>query len=191
MKEQIDFEFIRDDAVSLIDESLEGLLRVKNIVQDLKDFSHVGEDEWLVVDLHKGFDSTLNIVQNELKYKANVIKEYGELPEVECRASQLNQVFMNLLVNASHAIEERGTITVRTGKEGEEVWVEVADTGKGIAPENLKKIFDPFFTTKPIGKGTGLGLSLSYGIIQKHDGRIEVQSEVGKGTTFKVWLPLH
>ena len=97
---------------------------------------------------------------------------------------------MNLLVNASHAIEERGTITIRSGQKSDEVWVEVEDTGKGIAPENLQKIFDPFFTTKPIGKGTGLGLSLSYGIIQKHHGRIEVSSEVGKGTTFRVWLPL-
>jgi signal transduction histidine kinase len=97
---------------------------------------------------------------------------------------------MNLLVNAAHAIEERGTITIRSGCQGEEVWVTVTDTGKGIAPEHLKKIFDPFFTTKPIGKGTGLGLSLSYGIIQKHHGRIEVQSEVGKGTTFRVCLPV-
>ena len=97
---------------------------------------------------------------------------------------------MNLLVNAAHAIAERGTITVRTGRDGNEVWVEVADTGSGIAPENLKRIFDPFFTTKPVGKGTGLGLSLSYGIVQKHHGRIEVRSEVGKGTAFRVALPL-
>jgi signal transduction histidine kinase len=97
---------------------------------------------------------------------------------------------MNLLVNAAHAIEERGTITIRTGRQEDEVWVEIADTGKGIEVENLKKIFDPFFTTKPIGKGTGLGLSLSYGILQKHHGRIEVQSEVGRGTTFRLWLPV-
>jgi signal transduction histidine kinase len=97
---------------------------------------------------------------------------------------------MNLLVNAGHAIEERGTITIRTGRQGDEVWVEIADSGKGIAPEHLKKIFEPFFTTKPIGQGTGLGLSLSYGIVQKHHGRIEVSSEVGRGTTFRVYLPV-
>ncbi|HET9113681.1 MAG TPA: ATP-binding protein, partial [Burkholderiales bacterium] len=103
----------------------------------------------------------------------------------------LNQVFMNLLVNAAHAIEERGIITVRTGKyDDNEIWIEISDTGTGIAPENLKRIFDPFFTTKPIGKGTGLGLSLSYGIIRKHHGRIEVSSKVGAGTTFKVSLPV-
>ena len=169
----------------------DGITRVKNIVQNLKDFSHVdASDEWHYADLHSGLDSTLNIVNNEIKYKAEVVKEYGDIPQVECLLSQLNQVFMNLLVNASHAIEEHGVITVRTGKTGEEVWVEVADTGKGIAPDSLKKIFDPFFTTKPIGQGTGLGLSLSYGIIQKHHGRIDVQSVVDKGTTFRVWLPL-
>jgi signal transduction histidine kinase len=97
---------------------------------------------------------------------------------------------MNLLVNAGHAIENRGTITIRTGQDGEEVWVEIADSGKGIAPEHLNRIFDPFFTTKPVGKGTGLGLSLSYSIVKKHNGRIEFESEVGKGTTFRVWLPL-
>jgi signal transduction histidine kinase len=174
-----------------MDESKDGITRVKNIVQNLKDFSHVdASDEWHYADLHSGINSTLNIVNNEIKYKANVVKEYGAIPEVECLLSQLNQVFMNLLVNAAHAIEERGTITIRTGQKGDEVWVEVTDTGKGIAPEHLKKIFDPFFTTKPIGKGTGLGLSLSYGIVQKHHGRIEVQSEIGKGTIFRVWLPI-
>ena len=147
-------------------------------------------DEWQYACLHTGINSTLNIVKNEIKYKADVVKEYGELPQVECLPSQLNQVFMNLLVNAAHAIDVRGLITIRTGKKGNEVWVSVADTGIGIAPDNIKKIFDPFFTTKPIGKGTGLGLSLSYGIIQKHFGRIEVQSEVGKGTAFQIWLPV-
>ncbi|MBI5659277.1 MAG: GAF domain-containing protein [Nitrosomonadales bacterium] len=195
-RERLDIAFLKEDLRALMSESRDGITRVKNIVQNLKDFSHVdASDEWHYSDLHKGLDSTLNIVHNEIKYKADVVKEYGGLPEVECLSSQLNQVFMNLLVNAAHAIEERGTITIRTGalrtgRQNEEVWVEVADTGKGIPPENLNKIFDPFFTTKPIGKGTGLGLSLSYGIVQKHHGRIEVQSDVGKGTTFRVWLPV-
>jgi signal transduction histidine kinase len=190
-RKKLDIAFLKEDLKALMSESKDGITRVKKIVQNLKDFSHVDiADEWHLTDLHKGLDSTLNIVNNEIKYKAEVIKEYGELPEVECLSSQINQVFMNLLVNAAHAIEERGTITIRTGRQKDEVWVEIADTGKGIEVENLKKIFDPFFTTKPIGKGTGLGLSLSYGILQKHHGRIEVQSEVGRGTTFRLWLPV-
>ena len=142
-------------------------------------------------NLHQGLDSTLNIVANELKYKCTVTKHYGDLPQVWCEASQLNQVFMNLLVNAGHAIPDKGEITISTGQQGDEVFVAIADTGAGIAPENLSRIFDPFFTTKPVGQGTGLGLSLAYGIVQKHHGRIEVQSEIGKGTTFTVWLPIN
>jgi two-component system, NtrC family, sensor kinase len=164
--------------------------RVKQIIQDLKDFSHVDESTWQMADLEKGMDSTLNVVSNEIKYKAEVVKEYAGLSDVECMPSQINQVFMNLLVNAAQAIEEKGIITIRSGMAGDEVWLEVADSGKGIAPEHLNRIFDPFFTTKPIGKGTGLGLSLSYGIVQKHHGRIEATSELGKGTTMRVWLPL-
>lgn len=190
IKNETDLEFLKVDIAELIKESLGGVKRVKDIVQDLKDFSHVDEAEWQSVDLHKGLDSTLNIAHNEIKYKAKVIKEYGDLPLVECLASQLNQVFMNLLVNAAHAIEDRGIIIMRTGEQDDWVWVEVSDTGKGIPPENIKRIFEPFFTTKPVGKGTGLGLSLSYGIVNKHGGRIEVQSEAGKGTSFKVWLPV-
>ncbi|OIR14721.1 sensor protein ZraS [mine drainage metagenome] len=190
-KEELDIAFLKTDLSALMDESKDGITRVKVIVQNLKDFSHVGaSDEWHFSDLRKGLDSTLSIVNNEIKYKAAVVKEYGDIPEVECLASQLNQVFMNLLVNAAHAIAERGTITIRTGQEADQVWVDIADTGHGIAPEHMQKIFDPFFTTKPVGKGTGLGLSLSYGIVQKHHGRMEVQSDVGKGTTFRVWLPV-
>ena len=120
-----------------------------------------------------------------------MVKEYGELPEVGMPPSQLNQVFMNILVNAAHAIGPggNGTIVIRTGTEGGGVWVEISDSGKGIPRENLKRIFDPFFTTKPVGKGTGLGLSLSYSIVDKHHGRIEVASEVGEGTTFTLHLP--
>lgn len=183
--------FVRRDMRDLVSESLEGVARVQQIVQDLKDFSHVDSQEWTWSDLHRGLDSTLNIVHNELKYKAEVVKEYGQLPLVESLASQLNQVFMNLLVNAAHAIAEHGRIYVRTGCEGgQQIWVEIADTGCGISQENMKRIFDPFFTTKAVGKGTGLGLSLAYSIIQKHHGRIEVSSEVGKGSAFRIWLPV-
>ncbi|OGT03860.1 MAG: histidine kinase [Gallionellales bacterium RBG_16_57_15] len=191
VKQQKDLKFLREDVPMLMKESRDGITRVKKIVQDLKEFSHVdSSDEWQWANLHRGIDSTLNIVWNEIKYNAVVNKEYGAIPEVECLPSQLNQVFMNLLVNASHAITGKGVITIRTGQQGEEVFIRIADTGKGIPAENLKRIFDPFFTTKPVGKGTGLGLSLSYGIVQKHNGRIEVQSEVGKGTTFTLWLPV-
>jgi PAS domain S-box-containing protein len=190
-RQAADLEFLREDVTELVKESMDGLKRVKDIVQALKDFSHVGETEWQVADLHHGLDSTLNIVANEIKYKCTVEKHYGVLPQVECLASQLNQVFMNLLVNAGHAIKERGTITLRTGAENGWVWIEVGDTGCGIPPENLNRIFEPFFTTKPVGSGTGLGLSLSYGIVNKHGGRIEVASEVGKGTRFTIRLPVH
>jgi signal transduction histidine kinase len=186
---EVDLDFLREDVVSLMSECQDGIGRVRQIVQDLKDFSHVDHGEWVVSDLHKGLESTLNIVSNEIKYKATVERHFGKIPEIPCIGSQLNQVFMNLLVNAAHAIKDKGVITISSGAEEGWVWVAVADNGSGIAPENLKRIFDPFFTTKPVGKGTGLGLSLSYGIVQKHGGRIEVASELGKGTQFTVWLP--
>ena len=192
LKEEIEYSFIKDDINQLLDESKDGISRVIKIVKDLKDFSHVDEDEWQWADLQKGIDSTLNVVNNELKYKAEIIKEYGNIPEVECIASQLNQVFMNLLVNAAHAIETKGTITISTGRgESETVWVKISDTGSGIEDKNINKLFEPFFSTKPVGQGTGLGLSLSYSIIKKHGGNIEVSSEIGKGTEFKVILPIN
>jgi len=190
VKREVKLDYLKDDARSLLDECGEGLERVKRIVQDLRDFAHAGEGEWEWADLHKGLDSTLNIVHNEVKYKAEVVRQYGDLPRVECLPGQVNQVFMNLLVNAAQAIEAHGTITVRTGARGDEVWVEVADTGAGIPEANLAHLFDPFFTTKPVGHGTGLGLSLSYGIVDRHRGRIEVDSRVGEGTTFRVTLPV-
>jgi len=190
MKVEKDFEYIKGDIVQLMDESREGLARVTKIVRDLKDFSRAGDVEWQWADLHQGLDSTLNIVWNELKYKCTVTKDYGDLPQVWCVPSQLNQVFMNLLVNGAHAIPEKGDIHIRTGRQGDEVFVAISDSGSGIPPENLNRIFEPFFTTKPVGKGTGLGLSLAYSIVKKHQGRFDVQSELGQGTTFTVWLPI-
>ncbi len=192
-RQEVDLEFLKEDVLTLVQESREGITRVKKIVQDLKDFSHVDHSpDWQWADLHQGLESTLNIVANELRYKADVVKDYGPLPEVECLPSQLNQVFMNLLVNAVHAMgPQRGTITLRTGVAGERVWLEFSDNGSGIAPEIQDRIFEPFFTTKPVGKGTGLGLSLAYGIIQKHHGSITVHSELGKGTSFRIELPVH
>jgi len=192
----VDVEFLREDMSALIYESHQGLDRVKQIVQDLKDFSRVDQTEdWHDADLVACLNSTLNIVNNEIKYKAVVDKELTALPEVQCLASQVNQVFLNLLVNAAQAVERDGRITLRCGHEpaaGDtgEVWFEIVDNGCGIPVANLARIFEPFFTTKPVGKGTGLGLSLSYSIIQKHHGRLEVESEVGRGTRFRVVLPV-
>ncbi len=190
LKQEKDYDFLRSDVFALLAESRDGLVRVAKIVQDLKDFSRAGDAEWQEADLHQGLESTLNIVWNELKYKCTVNKEYGDIPPISCIPAQLNQVFMNLLVNASQSIVEHGEITLRTGRRDGEVFVVIADTGAGIPQENLRRIFEPFFTTKPVGKGTGLGLSLAYGIVSRHHGRIEVDSVVGKGTTFTIWLPI-
>lgn len=190
IKQAAELDYLRQDVIDLLRESREGLGRVTKIVQDLKDFSHVDDTDWADADLNHGLDSTLNVIWNEVKYKAKVIKDYGDLPRLNCVASQINQVFMNLIVNASHAIEESGTITLRTRLENGQIMIEVADTGKGMPLEIQRRIFEPFFTTKPIGKGTGLGLSLSYDIVKKHGGHIDVSSVVGEGTSFKVWLPL-
>lgn len=190
LKSSSDHDFIVQDLRQLIKESRDGLERVKTIVRDLKDFARVGSAEWLWSDIHQGLESTLNIVWNELKYKATVQREYGTLPQVHCIPSQLNQVFMNLLVNAAHAIDGQGVIRLRSGCDGKQVWIEVIDSGSGIPSENIRRIFDPFFTTKALGKGTGLGLSLAWGIVQRHRGTIEVESEPGKGSTFKVVLPI-
>lgn len=191
-RESSELAFLKEDIPALMNESKEGIVRVRKIVQDLKDFSRVDADqEWQWADIHRGIDSTLNIVSNEVKYKADVIKDYGDIPEIECLPSQINQVVMNIVVNAAHAIgAERGKITIGTGRDGENIWIRIADTGKGIPGEILPRIFDPFFTTKPIGSGTGLGLSLSYGIVQKHRGSIDVESEPGRGTTFCITLPI-
>ncbi len=188
---EIDFDFLASDLPTLLAESLEGIARVRKIILDLRDFSRAGHtEEWTLADIHAGIDSTINIVWNELKYKVELIKQYGELPLVECLPSQLNQVFLNILVNAGHAIEERGQIVIHTYAKGDRVYIAIFDTGRGIPEEHVGRIFEPFFTTKPIGKGTGLGLSISYGIIQKHGGDIDVRSEVGVGTTFLISLPV-
>ncbi len=190
LRRRLDLDFLRADVCALLAETREGIARVRRIVQDLKDLARPGaEDEWQWTDLHRGLESTLNIVGNELRYKARIVREYGTLPEIECLPVQVNQVIMNLLVNAAHAIEHEGIITVRTGADASSVWVEIGDNGAGISPEHLPLIFEPFFTTKPSGRGTGLGLALARDIVRKHGGRIEVESQVGRGTTFRVTLP--
>lgn len=190
-RERLDIDFISRDLPLLMTESREGVERVTRIVRDLKDFSRSDrETGWKLTDLHASLDSTLNIVWNELRYKARLEKRYGTLPMVECLPSELNQVFMNLLLNAGQAIGDQGTIAVSTGRADGTVWIEVADSGSGIPPDTLQHIFDPFFTTKPVGTGTGLGLSISYGIVAKHGGRIEVDSAPGEGSRFRVVLPV-
>ncbi|PWF39967.1 ATP-binding protein [Massilia glaciei] len=195
MREAIDLDFLRQDIPNLMRESKEGIVRVRHIVQDLKDFSRTdGNQEWVWANLHTGIDSTLNIVANEVRYKADVVKHYGAIPEIECLPSQINQVVMNLVVNAAHAMgEQRGAITVSTGggADPSEVWIEVADNGSGIAPANLSRIFDPFFTTKLGFGGSGLGLNITYNIVtQLLGGQIRVESVLGKGTAFILDLPL-
>lgn len=190
LKRTLDYAYMRGDVEALIRESGEGIDRVKQIISALQDFCHIDSEAFSLVDLHRGLNSTLSVAANEIKYKAVVVKDYGNLPKIECNASQINQVALNLLVNAGQAIAETGTITVRTGTEGRDVWMEVQDSGKGIEPALIQRVFEPFFTTKPVGQGTGLGLALSHTIIQKHHGRIEVFSEVGEGTRIRVWLPI-
>lgn len=191
IRQRFDIDFISRDLPQLMAESREGIERVTRIVRDLKDFSYSDRSEsWKLVDLHAGLESTINIIWNELKYKVTLERRYGELPMIECLPSELNQVYMNMLLNAGHAIAERGTITVSTGGGADHVWVEFADTGSGISPELRQRIFDPFFTTKPVGSGTGLGLSISYGIVNKHHGRIELDSAPGEGSRFRIVLPI-
>jgi len=191
MRKRFDFDFVRVDLPKLVAQSREGLERVRKIVQDLKDFSRSdAPDAWIPADVNRGLETTLNVVWNDLKYKARMVKNYAELPLIECVPSELNQVFLNMLVNAGQAIAERGVISVATALEGDEVVITIGDDGVGIPAEVLPMIFDPFFTTKPVGTGTGLGLSISYGIINKHHGRIEVSSTVGQGTQFRIHLPV-
>ena len=191
VREQVDIDFLRQDIPLLVHESKQGIERIRQIVQDLRDFSRVDSaQEWALADLHRGIDSTLNLAACNIKDRADVIKEYGTIPDIECLASQINQVVMNLVVNAAQSIgAERGQIILRTGTEGSEVWLEVIDNGSGIGDDTLPRIFEPFFTTRPVGSGTGLGLSQAYGIVQKHGGRIDVTSRPGVGSTFRVTLP--
>lgn len=189
-REAIDYSFLQQDTMTLLFESKAGVERVRKIVSDLRDFSRISDNDWEWSDLHRGLESTLNIVWNELKYHCTVVKHYGELPLVRCLPSQINQVFINLLVNASQAIEGAGTITITTEASDDQVRVIIADTGKGIPPEAIDKIFEPFFTTKPVGKGTGLGLSLSKGIVERHRGSLTVASAPGEGARFTMTLPI-
>jgi PAS domain S-box-containing protein len=185
-----DIDFILEDLENLTIESLEGTERVQKIVLGLRSFARIDESKEKEANINECIDTTLRIVNNELKYKCDILKDYAKLPNVSCNPGQLNQVFMNLLINAAHAIEKSGTIEIKTRHIRNKVEIQISDDGVGIPEENLEKLFNPFFTTKEIGKGTGLGLSISYGIIQRHNGEITVNSTVGKGTTFTIILPV-
>jgi two-component system NtrC family sensor kinase len=190
-RQKYKIDHICRDMPDLITESSDGAQRVRQIVQDLKNFSRIDGAEFTAADINEGLESTISIAWNELKYKTTVAREYGQLPRVWCNMGQINQVFLNILVNAAHAIEDHGEIRISTREEHGTVRIAISDSGSGIAPEHIKRIFDPFFTTKEVGKGTGLGLAIAYDIVvNKHAGSIEVTSEVGAGTTITIMLPM-
>ena len=191
LEKETNLDYIINDANDLLEHNRKGIDRIHRIVMDLRTFAREDKDEMEEVKIDEVIESILNIVHNELKYKAKLEKNYDDTPPVRCNPRRLGQVFLNLTVNALQAIEGSGTIGIKTYKQGEFVCVDVRDTGKGIPEENLSKIFDPFFTTKPVGQGTGLGLSVSYEIVKKHGGAITVQSKMGVGTTMTVMLPIN
>lgn len=188
--EEIDFEFVRKDAGTLVNSGKNAANRVKEIVSSLRNFSRLDEAELKDVLLEDGLDSTLALLHHQTKNRIEVVRHYHLNTPVSCYAGQINQVFMNLLGNAIQAITGPGTITLETRREADNAVVTIRDSGCGISPENIRKIFDPFFTTKKIGEGTGLGLSITYGIIEKHQGNISVDSAPGQGTCFTIHLPL-
>jgi PAS domain S-box-containing protein len=190
LEEEMEGAYILKDLKDVVAESLEGADRIRRIVQDMKSFAHPGEDALKSTDINKGLDSTLNIAWNELKYKVKLVKKYGELEPVLCYPQQINQVFMNIIVNAGQAIEKEGVITIATSKRRDIVHIEISDTGAGMDKDVVGHIFEPFFTTKEVGKGTGLGLNVAYNIIKKHNGTINVESCIGKGTAFTITLPI-
>jgi two-component system, NtrC family, sensor kinase len=190
MRKHLDIAFITDDIGSLVRESQDGANRVKQIVLDLKDFARVDENTIQKTDLNQLIRKTINIVKNELKYVAQLDLQLGEIPFVCCNPQQICQVVSNLLVNAAQSISVSGTITIKSWHEQDQVLFRVSDTGSGIPPEIIKRIFEPFFTTKPVGKGAGLGLTITYDIIRKHNGEIALESELGKGSSFTIRLPI-
>jgi len=192
MKTEIDYDNIVDDLKTILSDCYIGAERIRDVVQNLRLFSRLDEAEFKRIEIHGGIDSTLRLLSMYYKNgRIRLIQDYGELPQVNCYAALLNQVWMNLLVNAAQAIgDAEGEVQVKTRCVGETVTVSFSDTGGGIAPGDLKKIFDPFFTTKPVGEGTGLGLSISHSIVERHGGKIEVQSVAGTGTTFTISIPV-
>jgi signal transduction histidine kinase len=192
LKEEVDYNNLTSDFFSIIADCREGAERIRDVVQNLRVFSRLDEAEFKMIDLHEGIDSTIRLLSRYYGESRIVLeRDYGDLPLVSCYAGQLNQVWMNLLVNAAQAVSGEGHVRIRTRLEGDAVLVAISDTGCGITPEHQNKIFDPFFTTKPVGEGTGLGLSIIYGIIERHGGSIKVESKPGDGATFTVSIPVN
>ncbi len=191
LKQELHYDETLADLSSIIADCYEGAARICDVVRNLRTFSRLDEAEFTKVDIHEGIESTLRLLSRYYGAgRVELQRNYGELPPVSCYAGQLNQVWMNLLVNAAQAVGPEGRVSIETRRAGEGVTISISDTGCGIAPENLNKIFDPFFTTKPVGEGTGLGLSVTYGIIERHGGSISVESKNGQGTTFVVSIPI-
>jgi signal transduction histidine kinase len=190
LKEIMHYSFIKQDLKVLIDNFSEGARRINTIVSDLRTFSRMDADAIADVEIHASLEMSLNLLRNQYKNRIEIHKEYGDIPKIRGYAGKLNQVFMNLLSNAFHAVQGNGDVWIRTRCNDGMVEIEIVDNGVGIPKENLKRIFEPFFTTKPVGQGTGLGLSISYGIIEQHQGRIHVTSTSPKGSTFTVQLPI-
>ncbi len=190
IRRDINYGFIGDDIGKLIKESQEGAQKISKIVRDLRDFASPDKGVVEMVNVEALIESLLNVVWNEIKYKAELKKEYGNVPFISCDPQKIGQVFVSLLINAAQAIKGKGQITIRTYTQDDNVMIDFCDTGCGIPPENMTRIFDPFFTTKPVGQGIGLGLSVSYDIIKKHGGSITFTTQIGKGTTFTVKLPV-
>ena len=191
LKEQIELDFIKEDLPMLIKSCHEGTERTKNIILDLKNFSRLDEMVINSINLEREIETTLNILNNKIKNKIEVVKEYeNDIPLIDGFGGQINQVFMNVLDNACYAIKETGKIHIRLKKTEKHVTIEFEDSGSGMNQEQKSKIFEPFYTTKPVGQGSGMGMSISYKVIQNHQGTIVVNSEIGKGTTFKIQLPI-
>ena len=192
LKKKLNYGFIRDDLQNLVKETQEGVGRIKAIIQDLKDYARTNAAaHYVASDIQVGLKSMLNIARNQLKDRADVRLSLGDLPLVECAPSQIDQVFLNLIVNAAQAMPEgkMGRIDIRTDCDDTHVWIEVQDNDPGIPPEILKKIFDPFFTTKDVGEGMGMGLNICYRMMKQMNGGIDVESEVNSFTQFTLWLP--
>ncbi|MHB1572194.1 MAG: sensor histidine kinase, partial [Solirubrobacteraceae bacterium] len=196
-EQQADVDYLRERIPAAFDRTADGIARVRSIVQAMKRFSHAGGTEVAPADLNEALQTTLVVCRNEYKYVADVTVDLEPLPEVVCNIGELNQVFLNLIINAAQAIEEqvergaaRGQITIRSRRLAHKVRIEIADTGPGIPPALLDRIYEPFFTTKPPGRGTGQGLALALATIQRHAGVLECDSVQGKGTTFAITLPL-
>jgi len=190
VEKNVDIVFVQKDISDLVKDCYEGIERIQNIVLELKAFAHPGKDQLIVADINKRLESSLNVVYNELKYKAKVNMNFEELPQIKCFPQQLDQVFINILMNAGQSIETKGEIHIETKYVNDNIEITIRDNGSGIPEENLRRIFEPFFTTKEVGQGTGLGMHIAYNIIKKHKGTIDVRSRIGKGTTFTIRLPM-